>query len=616
MDIVLLQMPFWGVGCPPLGPALLKSYLNRNDISCRIFDINAHAYAMRGESSLDWWELKNGYYFFQQDSNLMLKYYRDNRALFLSYIDQIIALKPVIVGCSCYNTSLALTKLFLEDLKYYYPQVKCILGGPEVAGFMNNAVSLLAEPYIDAVCVDEGEKALIAYHTSLRRDHPGPIAGLVYKKGKQIINGGMPDVIERLDELPFPDFSDFDMAYYDQPYSLPSYSSRGCVNQCIFCSGRAYMKRFRVRSGKRIAEEMMYLADEFPDADFIRMSDNVSNGNMKELESLCDSLIMSGRTIRWTMDNAVIRKEMTAPLYRKMKDSGCILIGYGLETPSPRILEIIGKNFSKGVDIARVLREGKRSGIFISVNIMHGLPGETEKDAEFLLDFVVKNRGSYDMLNPSLTFCEFYPGSLGYDNPAQYGLDMAKGSLFWESQDRTNTYPIRMKRFEDACRIIKKYRLKTLFPVEELPNKYALLFKYYCVSKEFEKARECYEKISDNQKCAEIRELYGKITNAPSPGPIANAGHVQEPVSRASFEVDFLKASLSNVIDELEKLRIKDLSLSSSWKVKVRRLAYRIAGIDRIERKMNSFYPLLKLFDAKISSLANMVNKAGRNCDK
>ena len=195
------------------------------------------------------------------------------------------------------------------------------------------------------------------------------------------------------------------------------------------------MERFRYRSGKRIGEEMVYLKNNFPEAGYIRLSDNVSNGNIKELESLCEYLIQSGSDIKWTMDNAVIRKEMSMPLYRKMKLAGCILIGYGMETSSHRVLETVGKNFSKGVDIARVLKEGKKSGIFISANIMHGLPGETDEDASHLLDFVVKHRSSYDMLNPSLTFCEFYPGSLGYDNPEKYGLDISKGSLLWESKD-------------------------------------------------------------------------------------------------------------------------------------------------------------------------------------
>ncbi|MCK4340079.1 MAG: radical SAM protein [Candidatus Cloacimonetes bacterium] len=613
MDIVILQLPFWAVGCPPLGPAILKSYLRENNISCKIFDINAHAYALRNKNNFDWWELKNGHYFFQLNKKLISEYYLGNRALFLSYIGKIIKLKPKIVGCSCQITSLPLIKLFLEDLKFYYPECKNILGGPEVAGFMNNSDSLLAEPYIDAVCMGEGEKALAAYYNKQGQNCPEPIPGLAYKKNGQIINGGMPDIIKNLDELPFPDFSDFNLTYYDQPYSVPTYSSRGCVNHCIFCSARAYMNRFRYRSGKRIYEEMIFLKKNFPEADYIRLADDVGNGNIKELESLCDNLMQSGEDIKWTMDNAVIRKEMRRPLYEKLKSSGCILIGYGMENPSPRLLEAIGKNLSKGVDIARVLKEGKESGILMSINAMHGLPGETDEEAKFLLNFLVKNRRSIDLVNPSPEFCEFYPGSLGYDNPEKYGLDISKGSLFWESKDKTNTYPLRMKRFEDVCRIIKKYKLKTLFPVEEHPNKYELLFRYYYISKEYKKALECYERISDERRFGEIEDIFKRIKNGDTKEEKNKKEEFPITIPRISFGIDFLKSSLSPVIDGLEEVKLKDFSLSSSWKKKIRSLAYRIIGYDKVERKINSLYPLLKLFDDKINYLSNYLKEADRD---
>ena len=48
-DVVLLQLPLWAVGAPPLALGLLKSFLAKNGISCKIIDINSHAYATRGK---------------------------------------------------------------------------------------------------------------------------------------------------------------------------------------------------------------------------------------------------------------------------------------------------------------------------------------------------------------------------------------------------------------------------------------------------------------------------------------------------------------------------------------------------------------------------------------
>ena len=108
MDIVLLQLPFWGIDCPPIGLALLKSYLSQNNISCKVFDINIHAYCLRGKKYHEYWEIKHGYNF-SKDKEGMLKYYIDNRALFLYYMNEIKKLNPKIVGCSCQNSSFILS---------------------------------------------------------------------------------------------------------------------------------------------------------------------------------------------------------------------------------------------------------------------------------------------------------------------------------------------------------------------------------------------------------------------------------------------------------------------------------------------------------------------------
>ena len=49
IDVVLMQLPFWAVSCPPLALGLLKSYLVENGISCTIIDINSHVYAIKGK---------------------------------------------------------------------------------------------------------------------------------------------------------------------------------------------------------------------------------------------------------------------------------------------------------------------------------------------------------------------------------------------------------------------------------------------------------------------------------------------------------------------------------------------------------------------------------------
>ena len=601
VDIVLLQLPFWAIDCPSLGLALLKSYLALHNISCRVIDINANAYCLRGKLYEEYWEATHGFNY-SQDREAMLRYYKDNRALFLYYMGEINKLNPVIVGCSCKSSSFLLSQIFLEDLKNNFPRFKHILGGPSTAYFMKNAEKLLSKDYIDAVSLSEGEKSLVNYFCSLDKDATDPIAGLAYKKEGSIITGGPADFIKNLDELPFPDFSDFNFKHYISPNRLPAYTSRSCINRCIYCTARNYLKPFRYRSGKRIFDEIKYLKQQYPDLNYVRMCDDISNASIKELSVFCDLMIESKLGIKWNLENAVIRKEMRTPLYKRLRKAGCTLIGYGMETPSIRLLAGVGKVLAKDVDIARVFKEGKRAGIYISTSVMFGLPDEKEEDFIQLMNFLKKIHRYLNMVIPSITFCEFYPGSDGYANPDMYNIDLRKGYLFWESKDGSNTYPIRMQRFERFCEMAKKYKLDNQYNIVELPNKHKLLFNYYAISRVYDKALKEYDKISVDERTEEIKLVYDSIkNNKPIP---AYRIEVKSLRNTLLYGRDFKETfAMTSLKEHLKNLEVADPFYNiwlKPWQQKLRRLAHRIIGYDQIDKKINGVYDMLNIIDEKI----------------
>jgi radical SAM superfamily enzyme YgiQ (UPF0313 family) len=603
-DIVLLQLPIWGVGIPPLGLAILKSYLIKNGVSCRVFDLNAHIYSIRGRKYSNYWDEEHGYDFCN-NSDKMQEFYYDHRVTFLYYMERIRELGPKVVGCSCFGASIELTKIFLEDLRNFFPHYKHLLGGPEVAGFMGNADQLLSKDYIDAICLDEGEVAIIGYLKELEKNEGSSLPGIVYKRNDSIIRNASNSNIKDLDQLPFPDFSDFNLKYYRDSRTLPSYSSRNCINKCVYCSARGFMKPFRFRSGKRMFEEFKYLKKQYPDLNNVRMADNISNGKIKELESFCDLMIKAKLGVKWNLENAVIRKEMRTPLYKKLKKAGCTLIGYGMETPSPDLLKKIGKRLSKDVDIVKVLKEGKKAGIYISVNVMFGLPGETEEDFDYLMRWLSKNKKSFDMINPSLMFCEFYPGCLGHDQPEKFGIDLTKGTLFWETNDQTNTYLIRMDRFERFCKMAKTYKLENLFNIEELPNKNEILFKYYIASNQKDKAIEYYDRIDLNQRTSEIIHEYKSLSNENETKfvkkniPLTDILPYEE-----TFEESFISTSLEGSLEELENAKSYMVVGKTRWRRWIRSFVFeimdRILGHDMLDKKLGNCYSVMKVLDAKL----------------
>ena len=621
VDVVLIQLPFWAVGCPPLALGILKSYLKEHDISCTIIDINAHIYSIKGKKFFEHWHLKNGYnYCMERD--YMLEFYADNRSLMLYYMDEIRKLNPLIVGCSVQVTSRIFTELFLEDLRINSPGYNHVLGGPEVAHFMKNTETLLSHDFIDAVNQDEGENSFVEYVNEIRNDTGKPVPGMVYKREGKIINGPPSIYVNKLDNLPFPDFTGLNLDHYQTPGVLPTYSTRGCVNKCNYCSAIGFMTNdrypFRLRTAQRMFDEIKYLKSKYPRLNEVRMCDNISNSKIRNLEQFCDLMIESGmnKEVSWSLENAVIRKEMRKPLYKKLKKAGCTLLGYGMETPSVRLLHDIGKTLAtnKDVDLPAILSEGKEAGLYVSVNVMFGLPSETEDDFDFLMEFLRDNRKAFSMVNPSLNFCEYYPGSAGNANPEEHNVDLSKGTLYWDSLDGKNTYLTRMERFEKFTEKAKEFKIDNLFDVQELPNKHRLLFEYYFICKDVKNSIKEYEKMDESDRTEDIMLKYEAITTGNY--SVLKKYNTKELLKLSDyvgydndFQNTFINEPLSHYLDDYLKVKPTDTENSyKPWKKNLRKTALFLSGYNYIHHFIKCIILILKDIDSIITNNYSGVN--------
>ena len=490
-DVVLVQAPGWGIWTPPLALAMLTAFLRKHGYKVLPLDLNIEFYLKREDKYKNTWELEQSLWFWETSSRVN-ELIEDKKELIDKFLSIIMGTGVKVVGFTIYGSSLHISLHLAKQIKMLNPQIKIVFGGPHVSRFMAGK-SVVRDSSVDFVVQGEGELTLLDIVQKTRAGETIDCCpGTLLLKNNKVMDCGDRPLIDDLNTLPLPDFSDYDFQKYRDSFKLPIMSSRGCLNRCIYCNERSYWRKYRYLKADRLFGEIKEQLSRYPFIDWIDFQDSLVNGSIKELERLADLIIESGTTIRWS-GQAAIRKELTYALLCKLKKSGCICLAYGIETPSTSLMLKIGKVLSRGANPDQIVRDGHRAGLSCAYNFMFGLPGETETDAQETLEFLKRNKDFIATVNPSPSFCGFCPGTLGHEHPEEYGIDASKGDLYWQTKDGKNDYLIRLKRFEEFCEVVQELGIPTTYPSRKLLDRDRTIGNYYYVSRGYSKAAPYFE---------------------------------------------------------------------------------------------------------------------------
>ena len=464
-----------------------------------VIDINILCYENRGDEYKDHWDIP--FNEFWQDRNAVRNYFVENDAILKDMLRNIFALQPMFIGFTNWYSNFQANIYIAEIIKKELPQCKILFGGPEIwMRHHNKMINYQEHSVVDVFIIGEGEETTNEIMQAMRdgKDIAQCPGVAIFDKDNALQMVQERHEIVEISSLPVPDFSDFDLSKYSAKGTLNLYMSRGCINRCIYCDERKYWSVFRSKSGAQVFNEVKEILTKYPAIKQLYFNDSLINGNIRELKEFCHLLIDSGLKVGWEV-NAIIRKEMNKELLDLMAKAGCNSLIYGVETVSAKVLAHINKTLARDCNFEAIIRDTSSAGIRVWVNFMFGLPGETNDDAQQNIKFVINNKDFIYKVVPTFAFCNLSPFSEAYSNPAKYGIKENVDICFWESVDETNTYPIRLQRFERFCSEINKHNIGTTYPHNELVDRDKKLGFYYLYKKDFTQARHHLEKAHDQQ---------------------------------------------------------------------------------------------------------------------
>jgi len=416
MKIVLIQ-PLSGtpsLKVPPLGLGYITAVLKRNRIQTKIIDLNVE--------------------------NIDLSTY-------LSFE------KPEIIGISSIVTNARRALEIAKQSKTILPKSYVVIGGPYPSMMKDLLVTKHKE--IDVAVVGEAEFTFLNLIKQLQDGKSlDSVEGLIFREDGKIRSNQMSNSIYPLDRIPYPAREELKMHLYGENAGT-IFTSRGCPQQCTFCSRPVFGRKWRGHSPEYVLKEIEHLIKEYKVSTLSVLDDNFTV-DLDRAEKILDGIIEKKWKLNIYFWNGMRVDHITKELLLKLKKAGCTAINFGVESVDPDVLSFIRKGVSLD-QIEQAIKLTRELGIIANVFLMLGNPGDTVEIVDKIIDFVEKVHvdGVHLSLATPLMGTKFWDWVETNGQWLDYDY---KELLDWPIDDTDESYPVFETPDFSADERIRAYR--------------------------------------------------------------------------------------------------------------------------------------------------------------
>lgn len=399
LDFLLMELPPRYMPMMPNGLGHVENILNSIDINYQIFDANIILYHIyhsnRILNNLDCVYTSSGFKFPTDPwDNTFVDDWDENDEIinyFQFFIDkitlEIVKAKPKILGFSLNGNNIKFSKRMVASIRELLPECIIVVGGYTCV-FYDIGPKVFTD--FDYMVIGESELSLVGLVRSLLQDEtPKDLPGIVSKfdtRGREFVSAPL---LHDLDSIDFPRYQWINYKLYVgyNGYRLiPIAGSRGCVwSRCTFCSEKFFWRR---RSPERIVDEFQWHNNR--GGNLFHFNESDLNGDPDALVVLCQEVIKRGLIIRFVGQLRIHQKSDRA-FFDILKSAGFDNLRFGVDGWSKNTNRIQKKGYPMSL-IDDNLKACHESGIGANVNIVIGVPGETEDDITETIERITKNK--------------------------------------------------------------------------------------------------------------------------------------------------------------------------------------------------------------------------------
>lgn len=192
--------------------------------------------------------------------------------------------------------------------------------------------------------------------------------------------------------------------------------SRGCPHRCAsYCPYPfGFGNKMIFRSAELVVDEIDYLKRKYGIENFLFRGQTFTM-RREHAEGICESLLRRDLQVKWVCETRL--DSVDKPILELMRRAGCQRVHFGLESGDPEMFKKTAKPGCDLFEMGKSVEMTKKSGLFVRVNVILGLPGESWTSIQNTIKTLRQwqpNEVQAEVITP-------YPGTALYEEIRQKG---------------------------------------------------------------------------------------------------------------------------------------------------------------------------------------------------